>query len=228
MPTPQQPELARSGRSEATPEKSAKTRTGGPTTAEGPAGPVPEENLPGHHPEVEQDKPTVPPAARPRKAPARAKAAPKPKAPPQPEAAPAPVGAAGATMAVRRFPFAFEKRVMPFSMAFGVVPGRAWVEVGRGELVVRFGPWSLRTPLANVVRTQITGPFSLVRVAGPARLSLTDRGATFATSTERGVCICFRQPVSGGVPFGLVRHPAVTVTVEDAEGLIEALDEATA
>ncbi len=28
---------------------------------EGPQGPVPEDNQPGHHPEVEQDKPTGPP-----------------------------------------------------------------------------------------------------------------------------------------------------------------------
>jgi hypothetical protein len=27
----------------------------------GPSGPVPEANRPGHHPEVEQDKPTGPP-----------------------------------------------------------------------------------------------------------------------------------------------------------------------
>jgi len=60
MTTPQQPELARSRRSEADPA-SAKARTGGPTTEKGRLGPVPEDNLPGHHPQHEQDKPEGPP-----------------------------------------------------------------------------------------------------------------------------------------------------------------------
>lgn len=60
MSTPQQPELHRSGRGEADP-RSAKTKveteSGG--AAAGDGGPVPEENVPGHHPEEEQDKPDL-------------------------------------------------------------------------------------------------------------------------------------------------------------------------
>jgi hypothetical protein len=32
------------------------------------------------------------------------------------------------------------------------------------------------------------------------------------------------DPVAGGVPLSFVRHPAVTVTVRDPEGLVALLD----
>ncbi|HEX2148654.1 MAG TPA: hypothetical protein VHI31_00560 [Actinomycetota bacterium] len=64
MSNPQQPELARN-RKGATDQEGAEMRAReGTTRAEaggGNLGPVPEENQPGHHPEVEQDKPTGPP-----------------------------------------------------------------------------------------------------------------------------------------------------------------------
>lgn len=62
MTNPQQPELRRSGRGE-TVEDAAKTRHGGPTDEAGRAGTVPEENRPGHHPDVEQDRPSEVPEA---------------------------------------------------------------------------------------------------------------------------------------------------------------------
>jgi hypothetical protein len=59
MAKPQQPEIARSGHSAADPG-AVKSSLSAPTEqADDPArGPVPEENLPGHHPEQDQDKPT--------------------------------------------------------------------------------------------------------------------------------------------------------------------------
>ena len=57
MATPQQPEIARSGRSEIDP-KAVKTRHGGPTDESEPTGHVPPDSRPGHHPEHEQDKPS--------------------------------------------------------------------------------------------------------------------------------------------------------------------------
>ena len=68
-----------------------------------------------------------------------------------------------------------------------------------------------------------SGPYSWWRTAGPARLSLRDRGITFATNGERGLCISFREPVKAIEPFGIVRHPGVTVTVADVQGLKESL-----
>lgn len=60
MPNPQQPELRRSERG-ATDSDSTKTHVevdqAAVTTVRGETGPVPVDNLPGHHPEREQDKP---------------------------------------------------------------------------------------------------------------------------------------------------------------------------
>jgi hypothetical protein len=65
MTKPQQPELRRSGKG-ATDADSAKAAVEVNPAAggEGSVGPVPEDNLPGHHPEHEQDKPEGPPGAR--------------------------------------------------------------------------------------------------------------------------------------------------------------------
>ena len=62
MVNPQQPELRRSeyGATSEDATKGFLTAQDEPTEG-GAAGPVPEDNQPGHHPEVEQDKPTGPP-----------------------------------------------------------------------------------------------------------------------------------------------------------------------
>lgn len=120
------------------------------------------------------------------------------------------------------FAFASDARVLPFSILAGVLPRRARVEIADGMLAVRFGIWRLRTPLANVVSAEVTGPYSLLKVAGPPRLSLRDSGLTFATTTARGVCISFAEPVKAG-PVDLRAHSALTVTVADPEVLVAAL-----
>jgi hypothetical protein len=60
MPKPQQPELRRSDYG-ATSDDSAKIKGSvqKQTSAEGRGGPIPEDNLPVHHPEREQDKPDL-------------------------------------------------------------------------------------------------------------------------------------------------------------------------
>lgn len=59
MATPQQPEIGRSGRGAVNPDAIKSELTAPqPGGAERDAGPVPEDNLPGHHPEHEQDKPS--------------------------------------------------------------------------------------------------------------------------------------------------------------------------
>ena len=60
MSKPQQPELRRTGYG-ATDDDSAKFRADQAGEETGDAGPIPEANRPGHHPESEQDKPDVRP-----------------------------------------------------------------------------------------------------------------------------------------------------------------------
>ena len=122
-----------------------------------------------------------------------------------------------------RFPFAFARSYRLPALVFGIVPATTWVEVADGELRARFGPWSLRTPLGNVASTTETGDFAFLKTAGPAHLSFSDRGVTFATNGDRAVCVTFREPVRVLDPTGRIRHPGATFTVADPDGLIAAL-----
>ncbi len=121
------------------------------------------------------------------------------------------------------FAFRFSIAYRLAGLPFGVTPRTAAVSVDGGQFALRFGPWRLRTPLDNVVSTELTGPFALLKTAGPAHLSLRDRGLTCATNGKRGICVRFADPVSGIEPIGVLRHPAVTVTVADLEGLADVL-----
>jgi hypothetical protein len=211
MANPQQPELRRSGHTpvdqDHAEEVAADSRSapGRPRGRRG-TGPVPPENQPGYHPPVDQDKPTGPP--------------PEPATGATGDYRPAEASEAPARTGGRRFRFAFDLRLLPAATAFGVTPATAHVDVDDRQLHIRFGPWSLRTPLDNVESATLTGPYSWWKVAGPAHISLADRGVTFATSTERGVCICFHEPVPAAIPRGLLKHPAATVTVADPEDLV--------
>jgi hypothetical protein len=165
-----------------------------------PIGAIPEDNRPGHHPDEEQDKP---------------KRRPRPGAALDKEAA--------ETTAPQRFAFAFGRPLDLLALPFGIRPKTAYVEVTNDRLEIRFGPWSISTPRDNVDDAHVTGPYQWFKVAGPARLSMRDRGITFAASHRQGLCIHFREPVTGLTPFVPLRHPAVTVAVEDPEALARAL-----
>jgi len=86
-------------------------------------------------------------------------------------------------------------------------------------LSVRFGPWSLRTPVHNILEAVETTDFAYLKTAGPAHLSFADRGITFATNGDRGLCLRFADPVPAIDWVGFIRHPGATVTVSDPAGL---------
>ena len=121
------------------------------------------------------------------------------------------------------FDFAFDLLHRAAGLPFGITPGTTGVEIAGGRLDARFGLWRVSTALANVEGTQVTGPYSAWKTMGPAHLSLADRGLTFATNTRGGLCIRFREPVPGIEPTGRLRHPGLTVTVADIDGLAAAL-----
>jgi len=197
MPNPQQPEIARSRRSAATAED-APARPG--RSAAGRAT--------GKRTAPDPDE--VPEANRPGHRPARDQDKPDPRR--------LPPGT------VRHFAFAFEPAQLLAGLPFGVTPLTTGVTVDHEKLHVRYGPWSLTTPLANVAGTTETGPYQLLKIAGPAHLSLADQGVAFCTRRTDGLCIEFREPVGAIAPFGIVRHPAATVTVVDRDGLRRLLE----
>lgn len=121
------------------------------------------------------------------------------------------------------FPFRFERRYARAALPFGITPARTSIVVADGRLRARFGPWHVDTPLDNITSVALTGPYWFVKTAGPARLAVTDRGLTFATNSQAGVCLEFADPVRGIDPLGVVRHPNLTLTPEDCAGLAAAL-----
>ncbi len=126
-------------------------------------------------------------------------------------------------MSVERFAFDWDPLYRPAGAVFGITRWTAHVGVSPSELLVRFGPWSLRSALTNVVGVERSGGFAFVKTAGPPHLSLADRGVSFATNARQGVCVRFREPVKGIDPTGRIRHPAATLTVGDTGGLARAL-----
>jgi hypothetical protein len=127
-----------------------------------------------------------------------------------------------------RFGFRFDSWYRLAALPCGVSPSTAHVDVRSGAdgeriLVARFGPWQVSTPVANVLSATPTGPYATVKTIGPAHVSLRDFGLTFATNRERGLCIRFRSAVPGIAPTSLLRHPALTVTVDDPDGLARVL-----
>lgn len=129
-------------------------------------------------------------------------------------------------MTSRRFDFAFDPRYRIAGLPFGVLPATTWVEVGDGRLRARFSWWTLDTSLANVAGVEQSGGYAFVKTAGPPHLSFTDRGVTFATNGERGVCVSFHRPVPAIDPTGTIRHPGATFTVADPDGFEAALRDA--
>ena len=146
-----------------------------------------------------------------------------PPEPAPPPPSPLPEPAAGQ---VHRFGFRFAGPFRLAAMAFRVDPGRAHVRVDSGpggRLEVRYGPWCVETAVGNVAGVEVTGPYAVLKTIGPPHLSLADRGLTFASNRDRGVCIRFHEPVRGIDALGVIRHPGLTVTVDDVDGLATVL-----
>lgn len=224
MATPQQPEVARSGHTPVTPA-SAKERVDRLPALDGAPGPVPEDNRPGHHPDHDQDKPERPPAradeARPGK-PARAVQGRRRLRPPgRVSQAAVPRGVRMPDRRHFRFVFPFPASVA--AAAVGATPLTSGVELVEGRIGIRYGPWSLRTPLENVAGAEVVSPPAWDRWVGPPRLSLPEWGVVFASAPGRRARLRLHQPVGALLPGGWLRHPSLEVTVEDPEGLVQAL-----
>lgn len=117
--------------------------------------------------------------------------------------------------------YAFDKRLIPFWGVFGIRPAKDGVTItDDGRLRATFGLLKLETPLDNVDGVHITRNYRWWTAAG-ARVSFKDNGLTFGTNANAGVCIHFRDKV----PSLLRRsgHSALTVTVDDLQGLTDAL-----
>jgi hypothetical protein len=126
-------------------------------------------------------------------------------------------------MSLERIPFDFDPRYRLAGRLFGVTPASAYVELGDDTFVARFGPWRVETERSNIRGAGVTGPYSVIKTIGSAHVSASDRGLTFATNKDVGACLTFREPVTGIDPFGLIKHPGLTLTVANPGALVEQL-----
>ncbi len=121
----------------------------------------------------------------------------------------------------KTFPFDVDARFLPALIPLGFRPRRDCVRLDDdGRLTATFGWFRIATPLANVRGAHITRNYRWWTAVG-VRLSFADDGLTMGTNHRAGVCIHFREKV----PSILRRsgHSALTVTVADLDGLVEAL-----
>jgi hypothetical protein len=120
------------------------------------------------------------------------------------------------------FPYAVDKRLALFWLPFGVRPNRDGVTItDDGTFRATFGFLKLATPLCNISGAHVTRDYRWYTAAG-ARRSMVDDGLTFGTNGKAGVCVHFRDPVPS--PLRRKGHSALTVTVDDVEGLAKRLE----
>jgi len=117
-------------------------------------------------------------------------------------------------MTTATYPLRLGPRQRWLLLPFGVRPGNAWARLEDDRLVARFGFFRFQTPLDNVVRWEISGPYRWLMALG-VRRSVRGGDVTFGSSTHGGVRLDFREPVRFA---RLLEPPALYLTVEDLEG----------
>jgi hypothetical protein len=114
-----------------------------------------------------------------------------------------------------RFPIRIDHRFRwVLVLIFGVRERNAYVDLTNDELVARFGFYSVRTPISNIARWEISGPYRSLMALG-VRASVRHGDVTFGGSAHGGVRIDFRQRPRW---FGVFHPPAFYFTLDDLEG----------
>ena len=116
------------------------------------------------------------------------------------------------------FPIRLQPSLRPLLLLFGVRPGHATVRLESERLVARFGFFGAETPVANISRWDITGPYRWWRAVG-VRRTLGTHDLSFGGSAHGGLCLHFREPIR----VGRLGVTDLYLTVDDLDGLGEAL-----
>lgn len=121
----------------------------------------------------------------------------------------------------RFFPYRIDKWYLPVILPFGLKRKTDGVTLTDDAMLsASFGFARLSTPLANVTGAHITKNYRWWTAFG-VRASGVDDGLSFGTNRDAGVCIHFAEKVPSRIRKS--GHSALTVTVEDLEGLTDAL-----
>jgi hypothetical protein len=119
------------------------------------------------------------------------------------------------------FPYAVDMKFAPMWFSFGVRPSKDGVTItDDGFVKATFGFLRLETPLDNVTGAHITTGYRWWTAVG-ARTSFADDGLTFGTNTKAGLCVHFQEKVRSAL--SRKGHSAITVTVADLDGLLQAV-----
>ena len=121
-------------------------------------------------------------------------------------------------MAETEFTIRLQPGLRPILVLFGVRPGRASVQLDGQRLVARFGFFRAETPLANIERWDLTGPYRWWRAVG-VRRTLGTHDLSFGGSAHGGLCVHFREAVH----VGRLSVTDLYLTVDDLEGFGKAL-----
>ena len=96
------------------------------------------------------------------------------------------------------------------------------VTIPDDHFAATFGWKRVDVPMTNIVDAHATHDYQWFKAIG-MRLSFADDGLTFGTSTHGGVCVHFAERISKVV--GPRDHSALTVTVDDLDGLVAAIND---
>jgi len=123
-------------------------------------------------------------------------------------------------MTTKHFPYRFDKRWKALFFALGVKDGDGVDITDKGELIATYGRFKVKTKLANIDHTLVTGPHRWYTAVG-LRLSFSDDGVTFGTNHRKGLTIAFVKRIPKVIGFR--NHSTLWVSVADPEGLAKAI-----
>ena len=123
-----------------------------------------------------------------------------------------------AAFVAMEFPIRLQPSLRPLLLLFGVRPDHATVRLDRERLAARFGFFGAETPVANISRWDITGPYRWWRAVG-VRRTLGTHDLSFGGSAHGGLCVHLREAVH----VGRLSVTDLYLTVEDLDGLGKAL-----
>ena len=124
-------------------------------------------------------------------------------------------------MKAKHFPYRLDKRWTALFFALGVDDKDGVTIGGKGEFIATFGRFKVKTTVANVDHTLVTGPHRWYTAVG-LRLSFADDGLTFGTNHRKGLSIAFVEKIPKVV--GFKKHSTLWVSVADPEGLAAAIE----
>lgn len=118
-----------------------------------------------------------------------------------------------------RYPIRLQRRYRFISFIWGALDRNSYAEIKDDVLFARFGWTSFHTPLANIERWEISGPYRWYTAIG-VRGTPGAGDLTFGGSTHGGVGLFFREHVR----LMLFRRLRVLyVTVDDVDAFARAL-----